>query len=217
MGEPELMPINSAGSARQGRLFWGVGSAAWGLLGVSALLGQAAVRLTRVAAEPLAAGMPAVVFGAYLLSIGFFGYSEGYRAFQRVFAPRVVARAYYLQSNPSLLRMLLAPLFCMGFFGTTRRRKIITWSLSLGIVGIVIAVRALPQPWRGAIDAGVALALLWGVLAILVGGFRAVVLGVSPNADPELSPRDASRLVSRVPEPYGRISHANLREDRTEA
>jgi len=43
-------------------------------------------------------------------------YSEGYKGFQKGYSPRVAARGHYLRDHSTLLRAILAPLFCMGFF-----------------------------------------------------------------------------------------------------
>jgi hypothetical protein len=61
--------------------------------------------------------------------------------------------------------MLLAPLFCMGFFNAPRRRIITSILLTLMIVIFIVAIRLLPQPWRGILDAGVVIGLAWGVIA----------------------------------------------------
>jgi uncharacterized membrane protein HdeD (DUF308 family) len=67
----------------------------------------------------------------------------------------------------------LAPLFCMGFFHGSRARLARSWLLTLGIVALVLGIRAMPQPWRGLIDAGVVVGLSWGSVSILVHAVRA--------------------------------------------
>jgi len=142
--------------------------ALWGIAGVVALLSSAVVRLVPIGLEPWA-GPAAVgpdVALVYALSVAFFAYTEGYRAFHLQFAPRVAARAHHLSEDPSWIRVLAAPLFCMGYFGATRQRLITSWAVTLGILGIILAVKFVPQPWRGAIDLGVCLALAWGAAVI---------------------------------------------------
>jgi hypothetical protein len=142
-------------------------AALWGLAGIALLLVQAIVRLTTRALEPLAAGTLGAGHLALLAGwIAVAAYAEGYRAFQKQFSPRVVARAQHLSAHPRLLHALLAPAFCMGFFHATRKRMIVSWSVSLGVVGLVVAVSRLAQPWRGIVDAGVVIALAWGLLAL---------------------------------------------------
>jgi hypothetical protein len=160
-------------------------AAIWGVTGVLVLLGNAVVRLTLVALEPIGTGMAAWQWALYGASILFNGYSEGYRAMQQQFAPRVVARAAHLARDPRPLHVALAPLFCMGLFHSTRRRMITSWLLVVGIVAIVVLVRQLDQPYRGIIDAGVVVGLAWGILVILVLAARAAS-GAPPRASPEL-------------------------------
>ena len=63
-------------------------------------------------------------------------------------------------------RVALAPVFCMGLIHATRRLLISSWILAVAVIVIIIAVRALPPPWRGIVDLGVAVALTWGVAAL---------------------------------------------------
>lgn len=158
---------DAAGSPPTGRLppsallvaFWGVG-------GVCLMLGNAVYRLTPVALEPILAGGLTWWHGAlYVGSVAFNGYAEGYKAFQKAFSPRVAARALHLARRPHPLHVLLAPAFCMGLFHATRKRMITSWVILLAVVAVVVAVRMLPQPWRGIIDAGVVVGLSWGIFA----------------------------------------------------
>jgi hypothetical protein len=161
-------------------------AAAWGLLGVGVLLGRAIWRLGVVAFDAMT--MPtlgAVEVLVCALWVALNAYLEGYRAFQKRFCPRVVARALYLAQNPKPLFALLAPAFCMGFFHARRRTAIAAWSVTAGIVALVLLVRGLPQPWRGIIDAGVVVALGWGMVALAVE-LLLVVTGKRPTASAEL-------------------------------
>lgn len=148
--------------------------AVWGITGVVALLLYAVVRLAPIALEALNGPLGTLHYTALLGSLVFFGYTEGYRAFQLQFSPRVVARALSLREEATWPRILLAPAFAMGFFGATRRRMIVSWVLTLGIILLIRLVGATPQPWRGIIDAGVVFALAWGAVAIGVYAVRAV-------------------------------------------
>jgi len=149
--------------------------AVWGVLGVSLLMGWAVVRLTPIAME--AWGMPwgwlewlvAVPWLIFML-VG-----EGYRGFQKGFAPRVAARARYLREHPRPVHVLLAPVFCMGFIHATRKRRIVSIAVTSGIVLLILGVRLLPQPWRGIVDLGVVAGLSWGLLAIVGFGLRALL------------------------------------------
>jgi hypothetical protein len=62
----------------------------------------------------------------------------------------------------------------MGYFYATRRRKITSISLTLGIVLLIILVHFVPQPWRGIIDFGVVVGLAWGIVSLLAFSFQAM-------------------------------------------
>lgn len=159
---------------------------AWGVGGVMLLFGQAIFRLGQRAVEPLeAGGLSTLDLGFYALSLAFMGYAEGYRAFQLKYAPRVVKRALHLAAHPSPGYVLLAPFYCMGLIHASRRRLISSWAVLLGIVGLVLVVRLLAQPWRGMVDAGVVLGLTWGVVALLVWAIRGIS-GTPVPGEPDL-------------------------------
>lgn len=173
-------------SARQGHAFarpslLGIVALAWGTAGFALLLITALARLAGVAIESLEydwAWFHYAVFAANLTVMAWF---EGYRGFQRSYSPRFAARARHLLHHATPAQALLAPLACMGFLWATRRRLIVVWTLTVGIILIVAIYRALPQPWRGILDAGVFVGLGWGLLATLF----AVWAGV--EVDPEFT------------------------------
>lgn len=148
--------------------------AAWGILGVSLLLAGAIYRLTPIAADAAAHPLDwyhwvtAVAFLAFML------YAEGYRGFQTAFSPMVAARARYLRANPQPMHVVLAPLFCMGYFHATTRRRIKSTSVTGVIVIFVIVVQGLDQPWRGIVDAGVVAGLCWGLTTLIVFSYLAL-------------------------------------------
>jgi len=148
-------------------LVMGAIGAIWGILGILGLLCGALLRLVPHAAEAFMSPLRWYHWLASVACIIFMAHAEGYRGFQGHFSPRVVARAAYLQKHPRILHVILAPLFCMGFIHATRRRKIVALSLTLGIIVMVLAVRWLPQPWRGILDGGVGIGLAWGLTSIL--------------------------------------------------
>ena len=168
-------------STLQGKLIF-----LWGVGGVLFLLTNAVRRLAPIAWQPIQDGtLSWALLGAYAAWVIFMGYSEGYRGFQKAFCPRVVARGVYVSHTRSPLHILLAPALCMGLFHATRKRKIVSWSLLIGIVGLVLLVRQLPQPYRGIIDGGVVVGLGWGVLWLLIFASMAV-LGKHSTHDPEV-------------------------------
>lgn len=162
----------------------GMLGACWGVLGLFATLVEAIVRLTPLALEPLESGMSPGALTCYVGFSAVNAYTEGYRGFQRAFSPRVAVRVTLLAREPTLLRVVLAPLFLMALVDATRRRLFAGWMLVGGIVALVLVVRGLPQPWRGVIDAGVVVGLVWGTIATAWFVLRAI-LGHELRVDPE--------------------------------
>jgi hypothetical protein len=152
----------------------GLIGAIWGIGGIVLVLVVAVYRLAPRAAQAFAYDFEWYHWAALVFSLVFTAYTEGYRGFQKSFSPRTAARARYLRDHPTLLRVAAAPLFCVGYFDATRRRKIGAWGLTLGIVLLVALVRLLPQPWRGIVDAGVVIGLTWGAVSLIVCGLRAL-------------------------------------------
>jgi hypothetical protein len=138
--------------------------AAWGIAWVSLLLGRAIWRLTPHAVEAwtqdlMTTGQKGIFIGWLVAN----AYLEGYRGFQLRFSPRVVARAVYLGQNPRPLWIILALPFCMSLFHSTRRQKIVSWVFIGALILLIWWVRSLAQPWRGIVDGGVVLGLVWGL------------------------------------------------------
>ena len=123
----------------------------------------------------------------YVVTCLWFAYVEGYKGFQTKFSPLVVQRSLTLQPGKSKIHHLLfAPLYSMGLFHATKKRKIVSWSVTIGVAIIVAAVKRMPYPWRNIIDAGVVAGLSWGSLSILIIYLKAWVLGHKPEIDPAL-------------------------------
>ena len=151
----------------------GIFGAIWGLTGVLLLLGSAVFRLTPLAIDAFSHAFSWYHWLSLFLILLFMTYAEGYRGFQKGFSPRVAARALYLKNHPRLLHSILGPFFCMGFFHTSRRRKITSFSVTSGIIVLIILVRFLAQPWRGIIDAGVVVGLAWGLVSLIIFSLQA--------------------------------------------
>lgn len=147
---------------------WGLAGAFWGLVGVLGLLLYAVGRLTDVVVAGLDYDWQWQHVAVAVANTVFMAWSEGLRGFQRSFSPRVAARLGWLRRHPSPMRVGLAPLFVMGYFQAGRRRMIGIYALTAGIVVLIVAVHALPQPWRAALDIGVVIGLTWGVVSTLV-------------------------------------------------
>lgn len=164
---------------------FGTTALVWGVGGFLALLLFALWRLVPMALASTELPWNALhwaIFGLNLLVMGWF---EGYRGFQKGYSPRLAARARHLFDFATARQALLAPLVCMGFLDAPRRRLIGAWALTGGIVAVVMVYRLLPQPWRGILDAGVVLGLLWGVAATAHATWRALREG--PAVDPEMN------------------------------
>ena len=139
----------------------------WGISGVIAILAFAIFRLAPKFFTMWDYPLDIIHWLALLIFVPYMAYAEGYKGFHKAFSPRVVVRANTLRHSDSWLLAILAPIFCMGFFHATRKRRITTWSLSIGIILLVVMVRFAPQPWRGIVDAGVVVGLSLGILSIL--------------------------------------------------
>ncbi|MCB9620407.1 MAG: hypothetical protein H6724_13300 [Sandaracinus sp.] len=167
--------------------------ATWGVALVVLLLTQAVVRLLPYALEVWrddAMSLPQqALFVGFVL---FNAYAEGYRGFQKRFSPRVVARAFHLGQNPKPLHVLLALPYCMSLFHAQRRQKIVGWVFSIALIGVIALVRQLPQPWRGIVDGGVVVGLLWGIGSILWFWVR----GLRGNPPPPIDLPDAAETVA---------------------
>ena len=151
----------------------GVGRAAWAVAGVALLFADAIYRLGLRAVETVAAGLSAGAWLALVLLSAVFLYGEGYRALQLRFAPSVIQRAFNIDPQRSL-HVLLAPLVVLSLLGAPARELLRGWLALVLIVGAALSVSALPSPWRGIIDGAVALALSWGLVALLVQFRRAL-------------------------------------------
>lgn len=168
----------------------------WALLGVCALVGQAILRLAPRAAEALVdERTTSFQLGVTVAWVCSNAYLEGYRGFQKRFVPRVVARAAYLESHPTWLRQLFAPGFVMGYFDARPRVLATAWGLTALIVLAVTIVSRIAQPYRGMIDAGVVVGLVWGLAALLVGVVNWKTGGKTPLANAEVPGAEARDAV----------------------
>lgn len=160
-------------------------AAAWGVLGVVALLGQALVRLGPRAVEALRMPLDALQWAVLVAWVAFMAHAEGWRGFHQRFSPRVVARAATLLRPTRAWHGVVAPLYCMSLVHASRRGLIVAWCVSLGIVGLVSVVSTMSQPWRGIVDAGVVAGLGIGTASIVWHAVRAVA-GTPPPMDADL-------------------------------
>ncbi len=143
-------------------------AAVWGVLGMEALLGQALVRLSRLAWEGVVTQFAPLPFAVAVVWCAVMAWAEGYRGFQQRFVPQALERAFTIDVR-SRLDVALAPLVVLGVWRTepkVRRRALI---MVVGVTTLVLLVKQLPQPWRGVVDSGVVVGLAWGAAALLVG------------------------------------------------
>lgn len=152
------------------------------------LLGWAVCRVTPYALDGIHHFTKWYHWAALGFSVVFMGGIEGYKGFQKSFSPRVVARALHLGANPRPWWIVFAPFFCLAYFHANRRRIIARYILTATIVLLIVGMRYTPQPWRGIVDAGVALGLSWGLVAMLV--FAVIAFSGRPFSYPADLPSD---------------------------
>mmetsp|Transcript_11198 Transcript_11198/g.30985 ORF Transcript_11198/g.30985 Transcript_11198/m.30985 type:complete len:187 (-) Transcript_11198:157-717(-) len=156
----------------------------WAVLGVVAMLANAIRRLVPVALFPFSQGMGVKGWTVYSATCVFFAYAEGYKGFQLKFSPFVVRRAFLLVEGAPLAHQVLAPAYAMGLFHATRKRKVMSYSLLLGVAFIVMSVKRLSYPLRSIVDAGVVVGLSWGMTATVLLYLKALRGGKAPYVDP---------------------------------
>jgi len=165
-------PVMTRPSSAPARLSARVG-ALWGIIGVALILGDAIARVWPYTRDAVRDGLSAPQWITAVLWVTVMIVAEGYRGFQQRFAPRVAARAVHLRHHGRGIDLLLAPLYCIGYFHAPRRLLITAWSLTAGITLLIVAVHAVAQPWRGIIDGGVLAGLTYGLVATVALTVRA--------------------------------------------
>ena len=157
----------------------------WGLGGFFLLLIFAVYRLAPIAWSALQQPLTGLQYALLIGNTLFMAHSEGYKGFQKAYSPRVVSRAFYLRRHATVSLALLAPFFCMTYFGAPRKRVMVSWCLTVAIIILIIIFHRLPSPWRGILDAGVVVGLTWGIIATLM-----ILIGCMTKkfelADPEV-------------------------------
>lgn len=143
----------------------GILAASWALAGFLLLLSKAIVALSLVTWQALSYPLSPLHWLALLANVVFMAWSEGYKGFQQGFSPRFARRAKFLMHSGNIVERLLAPLYCMHFFNAPRRRMVVSYALLLMILAFIFMFSLIPQPWRGILDAGVVVGLVWGLLS----------------------------------------------------
>jgi hypothetical protein len=150
----------------------------WGVVQVVSVLANAIKRLLPVATQPFQRkDLSTEHWGLYVAFCLIMAYTEGYKAFQLKFSPMVVSRAFNLVQNSSILRILLAGPYSMGMFGASKKRMIVSWSITAGVFSLVKIVKYLPYPYRSIVDAGVVVGLSYGTFSILAYTVKALLGG----------------------------------------
>jgi hypothetical protein len=140
----------------------------WGVLQVSTLIGNAVYRLIPVALQPFQKNdLQPYQWGLYLAFCSFMGYFQGYKGFQKKFAPLVVSRAFNLYNNLSILNLLLAGPYSMGMFNASKKRMIASWGLAIGVSALAKFVKYLSYPYKSIVDGGVVFGLSYGTTSLL--------------------------------------------------
>jgi hypothetical protein len=68
----------------------------------------------------------------------------------------------------------------------------VSWSFIAALIAVIWWVRSLPQPWRGIIDGGVVLGLIWG-LGVIWWLFLGYVRGREMPPPGDLPPQETPR------------------------
>ncbi len=150
-------------------------AAIWGFAGVCLFLGSAIVRLGQIGLQINIVDLEVKHWLVMVIWISFMAYYEGYKGFQKGFSPRVAARLRYLKDNANYKRLMLAPLFCLGYFDAERRRIIFVCCLTLVIFLIIQLVEYIPMPWRAILDLGVVVGLGWGLTSMIIFTIQAFI------------------------------------------
>ena len=173
----------------------GILGATWGIGGVLALVGFAIWRLAGPAADAFSHQLGWNHWLVLVANTLLLAYLKGYRGFHRGLAPRVAKRARIVYDQPTMVRLLLAPLFCMGYIQMERKRQVVTVMLTLFMVLMIVLVRQLDQPWRGLIDVGIASVLGIGLLSVLFHTAQVFVVEKPPVDGRDIA-MDGSKLTA---------------------
>ena len=129
----------------------------WGLGGILAILAYAVFSPARPLNRSLRLRLGLGATGTLLiLNTAFMAHSEGYMGFPEILCP---TRGRPCPGAPRPARPCCAccwlRCFCMGYFHATRRRLLSIYTLTLGIIVLIVIFQYISQPWRGILDGGV--------------------------------------------------------------
>lgn len=146
--------------------------AIWGVVGILALLGFAIWRLTPLAFHAVEMGLSSWQWFVMSVWVVFMIASEGYDGFYKRLAPRIAQRAQEIREKGTYLDIILAPLYCFGYFKAPLRRMLVSYTAIILIICAIIVVQQVAQPWRGIIDMGVVIGLFFGMISIIAVSLR---------------------------------------------
>lgn len=155
----------------------------WAVVGITTLLTFAIVRMSLHAANLFRGQLSGSEWFVLIIWVAAMAYAEGYRGFQRRFSPRFAARTLHLVAHPRLMDVLLAPLFCTGYYRAAKNRLLTTWSVTLAIILLVVFMNNTSQPWRNIISTGVLVGLFYGLVTVLYFTFQAIQSSTEPNTN----------------------------------
>lgn len=144
----------------------------WGLAGLAALLSRALIAFAPKAAEALASASGLHEWLLIATTTTAMIWAEGYRGFQRGLVPRLIERAEAIARDGARGAQALAPLVALDLILATPARMARRWILIGAITLLIVGTQALAEPWRGAIVCGVFAGLSWGLLTLVVQGWR---------------------------------------------
>ena len=142
-------------------------SVIWAIVVVLGVLLFAVFRLAQHSWVALQMPLGWLEYSVLLINTLFMAYSEGYKGFHLSFAPRFAARVKYVYQQGQGVQLWLSPLFCFGYFGTTKAKQVVAFALTILLICVIVLMGYMPQPWRGVVDAGVVVGLSIGVLSML--------------------------------------------------
>ncbi len=155
--------------------------AVWGVSGIVCLLGWAMYRLYPHVEMAVVGGLTPAQWALLLLWIVFMVISEGRDGFQRRLAPRIATRSAHIYQRGDWLEVILAPLYCFGYFRAPKKQLIVSYGAVVVIICVVVIVHQFSQPWRGIVDSGVIVGLLYGIGAIMLHVYGKII---THNKDP---------------------------------
>ena len=170
----------------------------WAILGVTLILGSAVLRVLPHAEDAFRSGLSPLEWVVLIIWSLFMLVGEGYRGFQKQFSPRVAARMWHLLNHGRPVDLVLAPLYCVGYFRATNRRVITSWTLTAAITLIIVIVHYFPQPWRGILDTGVVLGLLYGLVWVYVFTIQ-TLKNKAYLVDPEIKNFTKPKIAPKTP------------------